>query len=79
MCWLVSLALETISGTNTPRSSFDPKDKTGPHADGIVGYAGAKPMDSVAKQVSQLLINQSASGQATASSQPTQMASVLFM
>ena len=34
-------------------------------------------MDSVAKQVSQLSINQSASGQATASSQPTQTGSVL--
>ena len=36
-----------------------------------------KPADSVAKQVSQLSLNQSASGQATASSQPTQTANVL--
>ena len=55
---------------NAPRSSFDPKVKTGPHADGIVGCASVKPTDSVAKQVSQLSLNQSASGQATASSQP---------
>ena len=34
-------------------------------------------MDSVAKQVGWLLINQSASGQATTLSQPTQTASVL--
>ena len=42
-----------------------------------MGCASAKPADSVAKQVSQLSINQSASGQDTASSQPTQMVSVL--
>ena len=57
---------------NAPRSSFDPKVKLVPHADGIVGYASVKPMDSVAKQVSQLSINQSALGQAMALSQPTQ-------
>ena len=34
-------------------------------------------MDSIVKQVSQLSINQSALGQAAASSQPTQSASVL--
>ena len=62
---------------NAPRSSFDPNVKPGPHVNGIVGCASAKPMDSVAKQVSQLSINQSASGQATTSSQPAQMASVL--
>ena len=55
---------------NAPRSSFNPKVKPGPHANGIVGCASAKPADSVAKQVSQLSINQSASGQATNSSQP---------
>ena len=58
-------------------SSFDPKVKPRPHADGIVGCASAKPANSVAKQVSQLWINQSASGQATTLSQPTQMMSVL--
>ena len=62
---------------NALRSSFDPKVKPGPHVDGIVGCASAKPVDSVAKQVSQLLINQSASGKFMASSQPTQMASVI--
>ena len=62
---------------NAPRSSFDPKVKHRPHADGIVGCASAKLVDSVAKQVSQLSINQSTSGQAMASSQPTQMTSVL--
>ena len=62
---------------NAPHSSFDPRVKPRPHADGIMGCASAKPTDSVAKQVSQLSLNQSASGQATASSQPAQMASVL--
>ena len=64
---------------NSPRSSFDPKIKPGAHGDGIVGCKSAKPMDSVVKQVSQLSINQFASGQAMDSSQPTQMKSVLFM
>ena len=59
------------------RSSFDPKVKPRPHADGIVGSASKKPTGSVVKQVSQLSINQSASGKATASSQPAQMANVL--
>ena len=36
-------------------------------------------MDSVVKQVNQLSLNQSASGQAMDSSQPTQMVSVLSM
>ena len=62
---------------NALHSSFDPKVKPGPHADGIVGCASAKPTDSVVKQVNQLSINQFASGQATVSSQPTQMTSVL--
>ena len=34
---------------NAPRSSFDPKVKPGPHADGIVGCTSAKPADSVVK------------------------------
>ena len=64
---------------NTPRSSFDPKIKLEPHADGIVGCTSAKPTDSVVKQVSQLSINQSMLGQAMNSSQPTQTVSVLSM
>ena len=64
---------------NTLHSSFDPKIKHGPHADGIVGSTSAKHSDSIVKQVIQLSINQFALGQATASSQPTQMASVLSM
>ena len=64
---------------NAPRSSFNPKIKPGPHADGIVGCTSTKPMDSVVKQVSQLSINQSTSGQATASSQPTRTESVISM
>ena len=70
-----SLLYEIIP--NTPRSSFNPKVKPGPHVYGIVGYTSTKPTDLVAKQVSQLSINQSASGQATASSQPTQMVNFL--
>ena len=62
---------------NAPRSSFNPKIKPRPHVDGIVGCTSAKPTDSVVKQVSQLSINQSTSGQAMNSSQPTQMTSVL--
>ena len=62
---------------NAPHSSFDPKVKPRPHADGIVGYTSTKPADSVVKQVSQLSINQSSSRQAMALSQPTQTASVL--
>ena len=62
---------------NALRSSFDPKVKPRPHADGIVGCMSTKPMHLVVQQMSQLAINQSALGQATASSQPTQMASVL--
>ena len=62
---------------NALRSSFYPKIKPGPHTNGIVGFASAKPTDSVEKQVGQLSINQSTSGQATASSQPTEMVSVL--
>ena len=64
---------------NTPRSNFDPKVKPAPHSDGIVGCTRTKPVDSVVKQVSQLSINQSVLGQATASSQPTQSANVLSM
>ena len=70
-----SLLYEIIP--NAPCSSFDPKVKPGPHADGIVGFASAKPADSVAKQVSQLSINQFSLGQAMTSSQPTQTTSVL--
>ena len=61
---------------NAPPSSFDPKVKPGPHVDGIVGCASVKPADSVAKQVGQLSINQSTSGQATDSSQPAQTVNV---
>ena len=62
---------------NALQSSFDPKIKPGPHADGIVGSTSTKLADSVVKQVIQLSINQFASGQATNSSQPTQSTNVL--
>ena len=62
---------------NAPRSNFDPKVKPGPHADGIVGSTSTKPVESVVKQVNQLSINQSMSGQATALSQQTQSTTVL--
>ena len=64
---------------NALRSSFDPKIKPGPHVDGILGCTSTKYVDSVVKQVSQLSINQSALGQAMASSQPTQTVSVLYV
>ena len=72
-----SLLYEIIP--NAPHSSFDPKLKPRPHADGIVICASAKPVDLVAKQVSQLSINQSTLWQTTTSSQPTQTTSVLSM
>ena len=72
-----SLLYEIIP--NAPHSSFNPKFKPGPYADGIVGCTSTKPTDSIVKQVSQLSINQSALGQAMASSQPTQMVSVLLV
>ena len=62
---------------NAPHSSFNHKVKAAPHVDGFVGCASAKPADLIAKQVSQLSINQYALGQAMASSQPTQIVSVL--
>ena len=62
---------------NAQCSSFDPKVKLGPHADGIVGCTSTKPVNLVVQQVSQFSINQSTLGQATASSQPTQTVSVL--
>ena len=34
---------------NVSRSSFDPKIKPGPHADGVVGCTSAKPMDLIVK------------------------------
>ena len=34
---------------NTLRSSFDPKIKPGPHADGIAGCTSTKPADLVVK------------------------------
>ena len=64
---------------NAPTSNFDSKVKPGPHADGIVGSNSTKPAYSVMKQVSQLSINQSALGQATTLSQPTQLVNVLSM
>ena len=36
---------------NAPHSSFNPKVKLGPHADGIVGCESAKPVDSVANKL----------------------------
>ena len=62
---------------NALHSSFDPKVKPGPHADGILGCLSTKLVDLVVQQVSQWSINQYASGQAMASSQPTQTVSVL--
>ena len=34
---------------NAPHSSFKPKVKPGPHANGIIGCVSAKPADSVVK------------------------------
>ena len=62
-----------------PTLQFQPQSQTQTTCRWHCGCVSAKPADSVAKQVSQLSINQSASGQATASSQPTQTASVLSM
>ena len=64
---------------NAPRSNFDPKYKLGPHVDGIVGSANAKPVSLVTNQMNNLSVNQPASRQAMASSLPTQMAEVLLV
>ena len=42
-----------------PRSSFDPKVKPRPHADGVVGCASAKPMDSAVQSLVNFLSTKS--------------------
>ena len=64
---------------NTPRSNFNPNLKPGPHADGIVGSARAKPVSLVTNQMNNLYVNQPVLGQAMTSSHPTQIAKVLLV
>jgi hypothetical protein len=56
-----------------PRSSYDPREKPRPHADGIIGSANVKSVDSAMSHLKTLSLNQSAGGPASSvSSNPTQ-------
>jgi hypothetical protein len=61
---------------DAPRSNNDPRQNPGPHADGIIGSTNAKSADQVTNQMKNLSLNQSAVGQATTSSSPTQSSEV---
>jgi hypothetical protein len=56
---------------DTPRSNYDPRQRPGPHADGIIGSTNAKTTDQVMNQLKDLSLNQSVAGQAKASSSTT--------
>jgi hypothetical protein len=60
-----------------PRSTYDPRQNPGPHADGIVGSANVKSADSMTNQLKELSLSQSV-GDPTSyvSSNPTQSADV---
>jgi hypothetical protein len=60
-----------------PRSTYDPRQKPGPNADGIVGSANVKSADSVTNQLKELSLSQSV-GDPTSyvSSNPTQSVDV---
>jgi hypothetical protein len=42
---------------NTPRSNYEPRKNTGPHADGIVGFTNVKSKDIVTSQLKELSLN----------------------
>jgi hypothetical protein len=65
---------------DTPQSTYDPRQKPGPHADGIVGSANVKSADSETNQLKELSLSQSVGGPASSvSSNPTQSADVHSM
>jgi hypothetical protein len=56
-----------------PRSTYDPRQKPRPHADGVVGSAIVKSADSVTNQLKELSLSQSVGVPASfVSSNPTQ-------
>jgi hypothetical protein len=58
---------------DAPRSNYDPRQKPGPHVDGIVGSSNVISTDSVTSHLKELSLNQSAGGLASSmSSNPTQ-------
>jgi hypothetical protein len=58
---------------DSSRSNYDPRQKPGPHADGIIGSANAKSTDLVTNQLKDLSLSQIVVGQdSTSSSTPTQ-------
>jgi hypothetical protein len=62
---------------DAPRSSYDPRQNLGPHADGIVGSTNVKSTDLVTIQLKELSLNQSVGGKAlSVSSTPTQSVDV---
>jgi hypothetical protein len=59
------------------RSTYDPRQKLGPHADGILGSANVKSIDSLTNQLKELSLSQFARGPASSvSSNPTQSTDV---
>jgi hypothetical protein len=66
---------------DAPRSILDKtRQRSGPHADGIVGSAQTKPVEQLTKQLQQLSIQQSVASQTTAlAAPPTQMSEVHSM
>jgi hypothetical protein len=65
---------------DAPQSTYDPRKKLGPQADGIVGSANVKSTDLVTNQLKELSLSQSAGGLASSmSSNPTQSVDVHSM
>jgi hypothetical protein len=55
------------------RSNYDPRQKHGPHADGIIGSTNTKSIDLVVNRLKELSLSQSVAGQdSSLSSTPTQ-------
>jgi hypothetical protein len=62
---------------DAPRSNYDPRQKSGPHADGIVGSANVKSADSVTIHLKELSLKKFAGGPTSSvSSNPTQSTDV---
>jgi hypothetical protein len=65
---------------DAPRSTCDPRQKTRPHADGIVSSSNVKFVDSVTSHLKEWSLNQFAGGLASsASSIPTQSVDVHYV
>jgi hypothetical protein len=47
---------------DAPRSTYHPRQKLGPHADGILGSANVKSTDSVTNQIKELSLSQFVGG-----------------